>query len=135
MMQYGHKLKKNTGSKEYSLCAAPALMNEQAALWHFFFMIPFFPMEKNTEMFSAHILVKILIFCILPWLRTPSSSSTCHMPTACVRKWTQGLCCIIQSTSSVPTQHCLKDRYTDRNEKEACQERDCTQCLPTTVIP
>lgn len=81
---------------------------------------------------TAHILVKILI--ILPWLRTPSSSSTCHMPTAWVRKWTQGLCCIIQSTSSVPTQHCLKDRETDRNEKEASQERDCTQRLPRKVI-
>lgn len=56
----------------------------------------------------------------LPWLRTPSSSSTCHMPTAWTRECTQELCCICQSTSSVPTQHCLwphthtqRERYTD----------------------
>lgn len=46
---------------------------------------------------------------VSPWLRTPSSSSTCHMPTACRRERTQELCCISQSTSSVPTQHCLGD--------------------------
>lgn len=46
---------------------------------------------------------------VSPWLRTPSSSSTCHMPTACRRERTQELCCICQSTSSVPTQHCLGD--------------------------
>lgn len=42
-----------------------------------------------------------------PWLRTPSSSSTCHMPTAWTREWTHELCCNCQSTSSVPTQHRL----------------------------
>lgn len=44
---------------------------------------------------------------ISPWLRTPSSNSTCHMPTAWIREWTHELCCICQSTNSVPTQHCL----------------------------
>lgn len=51
---------------------------------------------------------------ILPWLRTLSSTRTCHMPTACVREWTHGVCCSIQSTSSVPTQHCLKSGGTQR---------------------
>lgn len=43
-----------------------------------------------------------------PWFRTPSSSSTCHIPTACAREWMHELCCICQSTNSVPTQHCLQ---------------------------
>lgn len=46
--------------------------------------------------------------CELPWLSTPSSSSACHIPTAWDRVRTQALCSTSQSTSSVPTQHCLQ---------------------------
>lgn len=92
----------------------------------------YFSWKKSTETMMGHIhqiLVKALNFFNLPWLRTPSSSNTCHMPTAWLREWTQVLCCIIQSTSSVPTQHCLKDKWTERNEKGANQER--SQTVPT----
>lgn len=44
----------------------------------------------------------------LPWFRTLSSSSACHIPTAWDRVRTQALCSTNQSTSSVPTQHCLQ---------------------------
>lgn len=36
------------------------------------------------------------------------------MPTAWIREWTHGVCCSIQSTSSVPTQHCLRSGRTQR---------------------
>lgn len=115
--QYSHKLKRYIGSNihiilsdcctctyEWTGCSAAYLLGSWSLS---------FSWKRSTEALMSHIacvLVKIVIFFILPWLRTPSSSNTCHMPTAWVREWTQVLCCIIQSTSSVPTQHCLKDK-------------------------
>lgn len=47
------------------------------------------------------------LYKFLPWTRIPSSTSTCHIPTAWLLDCMHSFCFSSQSTSSFPEQHCL----------------------------
>lgn len=75
---------------------------------------------NNTACFLILPFMTELYMCTVaasPWLRTSSSTSTCHIPTAWPREWTQELCWISQSTNSVPTQHWLQEDRTERVDR------------------
>lgn len=47
----------------------------------------------------------------LPWTRIPSSTNTCHIPTAWLLVCMHSFCFSSQSTSSLPEQHCLWQKF------------------------
>lgn len=74
--------------------------------------------SKHRKLFQIQLYYYLTLIWSLPWLSTPSSSSACHMPTAWERVSTQALCITNQSTSSVPTQHCLQHTHTNTHVKQ-----------------
>ena len=72
----------------------------------------------------------------LPWTRIPSSTRTCHIPTAWLLHWRPSFCFISQSTRSLPEQHCLGEEFINLNQF-ACnlQTRDTlnTRGIPAQV--